>query len=128
MKLTVLLMSRDQASALLLARPLGKNDLRLQTCESAQETIELMARGNYAAVILDFDLPGAGQVAKLARVAPMQSRPVIFAMLGAATDVADAYGAGANFVLYKPLAEEQVARSVRAARGFMPRDPRHGNP
>jgi|SRR5581483_3145871 len=124
MKLNALLMSRNQPTSQLVASVLGESQLRSETCDSAQEAIELMARGNYSAIVLDFDLPGAVQVAKLARLAPSQSRPVVFAMLGAASDVAEAYGAGANFVLYKPLAEEQVARSIRAARGFMRADRR----
>ncbi len=124
MKLNALLMSRSESSSRLLENVLGESDLRSQNCDCAQEAIELMARGRYSAVVLDFDLPGATQVAKLARLAPSHSRPVVFAMLGAATDIAEAYGSGANFVLYKPLVQEQVARSVRAARGFMHQDRR----
>lgn len=93
-------------------------------CSSAQEAIELLAGGKYSAVVLDFDLPGAAQVAKLARVAPANRRPVVFAMIGALTDIGGTFQAGANFVLYKPLVYEQMARSVRAAHGFMLEDRR----
>ncbi len=117
-------MSRSQPASQLLAGVLQDSNISSDRCDSAQEAIELLARGNYAALILDFDIPGAPQVAKLARLAPAQSRPVVFAMIGAGADVGGAYEAGANFVLYKPLAEDQVARSVRAARGFMRRDRR----
>ncbi len=124
MELKAVLMSRSQPARQFLADVLKDCNISQDSCDSAQEAIELMARGNYAALILDFDIPGAAQVAKLARMAPAQSRPVIFAMLGAGIDVGGAYEAGANFVLYKPLAEEQVLRSVRAARGFMRKDRR----
>jgi hypothetical protein len=45
-------------------------------------------------------------------------------MIGAATDIAGTYQAGANFVLYKPLELDQISRSLRAARGFMGEDRR----
>jgi CheY-like chemotaxis protein len=124
MELTAVLMSRSHPSLQLLAAVLQDSKIAADRCDSAQEAIELMARGNYSALILDFDIPGAAQVAKLARLAPARSRPVVFAMIGAGTDVGGAYEAGANFVLYKPLAPDQVIRSVRAARGFMRQDRR----
>jgi CheY-like chemotaxis protein len=124
MALKAVLMSRSQPSCQLVAGILQDSNISPVACDSAQEAIELMARGNYAALVLDFDIPGAAQVAKLARLAPAESRPVVFAMIGAGTDVGGTFEAGANFVLYKPLVEEQVLRSVRAARGFMRKDRR----
>ena len=124
MKLKALLVCRGQQAARLLAGELNRIDAAVECCPSAQEAVELMARGSYSALVLDFDLPGAAQVAKLARVAPAHRRPVVFAMLGASTDIGESYQAGANFVLYKPLVPAQVARSLRAARGFMRKDRR----
>jgi CheY-like chemotaxis protein len=124
MKLKALLMCRSQQSVLLLGRALDELGITQERCESAQEAIELLAKGSYSALVLDFDLPGGIQVAKLARLAPVHSRPVVFAMIGASTDIASTYQAGANFVLYKPLALDQIARSLRAARGFMGEDRR----
>jgi PilZ domain len=119
MKLRALLMTRHGQPLRPLTAALDEVRIAQEHCASAQEAIELLARGKYAAIVLDFDLPGAPQVAKLARVAPAHRRPVVFAMIGALTDIGGTYQAGANFVLYKPLIYEQVARSVRAAHGFM---------
>jgi CheY-like chemotaxis protein len=124
MKFRALLVCRSQQAVRLLVGELERIGATAECCVSAQEAVELLARGSYAALVLDFDLPGAAQVAKLARVAPAHRRPVIFAMLGASTDIGETYQAGANFVLYKPLVSEQVARSLRAARGFLRRDRR----
>jgi CheY-like chemotaxis protein len=124
MKFKALLVCRSQQAVRLLACELDRVDAEVESCPSAQEAVELLARGSYSALVLDFDLPGAAQVAKLARVAPAHRRPVVFAMLGASTDIGETYQAGANFVLYKPLVPAQVARSLRAARGFMRRDRR----
>lgn len=119
MKLKALLVCRAGQPLRPLTTALDEVGIAQDHCSSAQEAIELLARGKYSAVVLDFDLPGAAQVAKLARVAPANRRPVVFAMIGALTDIAGTYQAGANFVCYKPLVYEQVARSVRAAHGFM---------
>ena len=119
MKLKALLMCRPGQPLRPLAAALDEVRITPDHCSSAQEAIELLARGKYSAILLDFDLPGAAQVAKLARVAPANRRPVVFAMIGALTDIGQTYQAGANFVLYKPLVYEQVARSMRAAHGFM---------
>jgi CheY-like chemotaxis protein len=124
MKPKALMMCRSPQAIRLVARVLDELGIFHDCCLSAQEAIELLAKGNYSALVLDFDLPGGAQVAKLARLAPSQSRPVVFAMIGAATDIAGTYQAGANFVLYKPLELDQISRSLRAARGFMGEDRR----
>lgn len=124
MKVQALTLCRHHQSRQWLAKALAEFEIRQQCCPSAQEALELMARGTYSALLLDFDIPGALQLAKLARLGPLDQRPVVFAMIGASTDIGSTFQAGANFVLYKPLESEQVNRSLRAARGFMQRERR----
>jgi CheY-like chemotaxis protein len=124
MKLNALTLCRHQDCIRQIAGALEDFDIRQQCCDSAQEGLELLARGNYSALLLDFDVPGAAQLTKLARLGPLDRRPVVFAMIGASTDIGGTFQAGANFVLYKPLATEQLTRSIRAARGFMQADRR----
>jgi CheY-like chemotaxis protein len=124
MKLNALLMGRGQDSLRVLAGALEELGIDEEVCGSAEEALELMALGHYSALVVDFSLPGASQVAHMARLAPAQRRPVVFAMIDARTDIAGAFQAGANFVLYKPMVEEQVLRSLRAGRAFMMPDRR----
>jgi len=63
----------------------------------------------------------------MARLAPAQRRPVVFAVISELTDVGSVFQAGANFVLYKPLVREQVLRSLRAGRAFMQPDRRRSS-
>jgi len=93
-------------------------------CTSGPQAMELLALGHYSALVVDFDLSGAAQVVKMARLSPARRRPVVFAMIDAMTDIGSTLQAGANFVLYKPLLMEQVARSLRAGRAFMVPDRR----
>jgi CheY-like chemotaxis protein len=125
MGLNALLMCRDQQSARLLANALDTLDIEHETCASASEAMERLAHGYYGALVLDFDLPNASLLVRMARSAPAQRRPVVFAMIGALTEIAGTLQAGANFAIYKPLVSEQVLRSLRAGKAFMRADRRH---
>jgi hypothetical protein len=127
MKRNALLVSQDRPSLRLLAALLDVLQIEQQTCLSSSEAVELLVHGHYSALVLDFDLPGAGQVARMAHMASPQRRSVVFAMVSAFTPVGGAFQSGVNFVLYKPLAYEQVARSLRAGQGFMKPNPRHSS-
>lgn len=124
MKLNALLMCRDQESLRMLVGALDELAIDEEVCVSEEDAMELLALGRYSAIVVDFDLPGAAQVARMARLAPSARRPVIFVLIDAVTDVASAFQAGANFVLYKPLVWDQLQRSLRAGRAFMQPDRR----
>jgi hypothetical protein len=125
MRLNALLVSQDRPSLRVLTALLDVLQIEYQTCLSSGDAVEFLVKGHHSALVLDFDLPGAGQVARMARMASLQRRPVLFAMVGPFTPVGGAFQSGVNFVLYKPLVFEQVARSLRAGQGFMKPNPRH---
>jgi DNA-binding NarL/FixJ family response regulator len=129
MSLNALLVCREPQSLRVLAAVLDRLEIEQEVCVSAPQALELLAQRFYSTLVVDFDLPTAAQLVRLARMAPPQRRPVVFAMIGALTDVGATYQSGANFVLYKPLLVSQVLRSLRAGRGFMQpdrrRSPRH---
>jgi CheY-like chemotaxis protein len=119
MKLNALLMCREHESLRMLVGALEELEIDEEVCVSEPGAMELLALGHYSALVVDFDLPGAAQVARMARLAPAQRRPVVFALIDALTDVGSTFQAGANFVLYKPLVRDQMLRSLRAGRAFM---------
>ncbi len=124
MKLNALLMCRQHESLSVVLNTLEDLSIDGEMCSSEADAMELLALGYYSALIVDFDLPGASQVVHMARLVPAQRRPVVFAMIGARTDIGATFQAGANFVLYKPLVFEQVSHSMRAGRAFMRPDRR----
>jgi CheY-like chemotaxis protein len=124
MKLNALLMCRQLDSLGILVGALDKYQVDPEACVNAPEAMELLAENFYSTLIVDFDLPGAATVARMARLAPPQRRPVVFAVIDRHTDIASAYKAGANFILYKPLKTEQVVRTLRVGRVFMQADRR----
>jgi hypothetical protein len=127
MKLTALLVSRDRPSLRVLTALLDVLQIEHQTCYSSADAVESLVRGHHSALILDFDLVGAGQVARMAPMATPRRKPAVYAMVSAFTPVGGAFQSGVNFVLYKPLIYEQVARSLHAGQRLMRPNPRHSH-
>jgi CheY-like chemotaxis protein len=124
MGINALVMSRSNGAVKVLVATFAELGIEYKVSASVSETLEILATEYHSALILDFDLPDAACVAKMARSLPEKRRPVLFGMIGAATSVGSAFQAGANFVLYKALDPQQVLHSFRAARGFMRGDRR----
>jgi DNA-binding response OmpR family regulator len=124
MKLNALLMCREPQSARVLAAALEQLKIEQEICGSTAEALELLAQGHYSALVADFDVALAAQLVRLARMAPSQRRPVVFGLIGALTNVSDAFQSGSNFVFYKPLVVSQVLRTLRQGRIFMRPDRR----
>ena len=66
MKLNALLVSRDRPSLRMLVALLDVLQIEHQICHSSAAAVELLVKGHHSALVLDFDLPGAGQVARTA--------------------------------------------------------------
>jgi DNA-binding response OmpR family regulator len=124
MGINALVMSRSNGAVKVLVATFAELGIEYKVSASVPETLEILSTEHHSALILDFDLPDAACVAKMARSLPGKRRPVLFGMIGAATSVGTAFEAGANFVLYKALEPQQVLHSFRAARGFMRGDRR----
>ena len=124
MKHNALEMSRDQPSLRVLTAVLDVLEIEHQSCVASVEAVELLVHGHHSAVVLDFDLPGAGLVARMARMASPHRRPVVFGLVSAFTAVGGEFQSEVNFVLYKPMVCEQVMRSVRAGQKLMKANPR----
>lgn len=124
MGINALVMSRSNGAVKVLVAAFAELGIEYKVSASAPETLEILATEHHSALIIDFDLPDAACVARMARSLPEKRRPVLFGMIGAATPVGSAFQAGANFVLYKALESQQVLHSFRAARGFMRGDRR----
>lgn len=127
MKHNALVMSRSTGAVKLLVAAFAELGMEYRISLSPSETVDLVAAGRYSALVLDFDLPNAVQVARTVRMMPGKNRPVLFGMIGSGTSIAGVFQAGGNFVLYKPLDILQVLHSFRAAEGFMNRDRRRAS-
>ncbi len=124
MAFNALLMCREEKHLRVLGKALDEVGMEQEVCLSAPEALDLTVQRHYSALVIDFDLPGAATVARMARLAPARRRPVIFGMIGVLTEISETFQAGANFIIYKPLGAGQIVRCLRAGRGFMRPDRR----
>jgi CheY-like chemotaxis protein len=127
MRLNALVLVREPHSLRVLGPAFEQMGIEADICLSVADALELLALKHYSALLVDFDLPSAEHVVRMARFRPLQRRPVAFVMIGAQTDIGSAFRSGANFILYKPVVLGQVFRSFRAAEGFMKPDRRRSS-
>ena len=124
MSLQALVISADSDCVSLMRRVF--ETVRIQSDSAgAERARELLAKRRFDAVVVDCDdLPNGAEALKNIRHTPSNKRSLIFAIVHGKTTVREAYDAGANFVLDKPLDFDAVVRSFRAAHGIMMRERR----
>ncbi len=124
MKPKILFVAAKPTCISVLEQAAAQTQLSTDYCDTAQHAVERLGQRCYSALVLDLDHPGMKSAIEMTHLLPATERPVVFAMVSPRMPVATAYEYGANFVLYKPLQLEQILRSIRAARGFMPSERR----
>jgi CheY-like chemotaxis protein len=124
MKLNALLIVQDPSSLLCLGTVLAKLGIETETCPSCALALQRVMTLRYSAVVLDFDQPGAAQVAQMVQLACSERPPLMAALVTQLGPVSGAFQSGIKFVLYKPLKTREVAQSMWDAKQFMRRDRR----
>ena len=117
-----LLVSKDEAVAATLTPVLSGFGVGAQSC-SYSEALCRVAEQKYDAVIIDFDDPhSAALVLQTTEQASAGNAAITIALLSDKTKVRNVFGAGANFVLYKPISAEQAQATLRAATALIKRE------
>ncbi len=119
-----LLVCKDDQASDVLTPVLAGFGLGVQCCGYPDALCRLTEQ-KFDAVIVDYDDPhSAALVLQNAYQAAAGHSPVTVALLADKTKVRHVFGAGANFVLYKPISQEQAETSLRAATALMKRERR----
>jgi len=116
---------QDAASLQTLKTILAQMEIDPVACHSQQETMEQILSKQCAALVVDFDSPGAAEIAKLASLLEPSQRPAVMAMAGAWPGSGQAFQSGANRILYKPLDPLQVRDAFEIAGKAARRDARN---
>ena len=66
MALNALLMCREEQALRVVGKALDQVEMGTEVCLSAPEALDLTVLRHYSALVLDFDLPGAATVARMA--------------------------------------------------------------
>ena len=124
MKFNALVLSRNTGDVKVLVSAFAELGIEYRISFSVSETMEILAQGHHSALVVDFDVPHALQLASMTRAMTVKHRPILFGMISAATPIAELFESGGNFALYKPLDMLQVLHSFRAGYAFMQQDRR----
>src|SRR5690242_17856201 len=119
-----LLVCKDEPTTDVLTPVLAGFGLGVQCCGYPDALCRLTEQ-KFDAVIVDYDDPhSAALVLQNAYQSSTPHKTVTVALLSDKTKVRHVFGAGANFVLYKPISQQQAEASLRAAMALMKRERR----
>jgi CheY-like chemotaxis protein/c-di-GMP-binding flagellar brake protein YcgR len=119
-----LLVSKDEEAAAVLTPVLSRCGVAVACC-GYPEALCRLAEQTFDSVIVDFDDPhSASLVLQNASRGSLGVKAVTVALLSDKTKVRNVFGAGANFILYKPISVEQAEASLRAATALIKRERR----
>jgi len=119
-----LLVCKDEQTTAVLTPVLAGFGLGVQCC-GYPDALCRLSEQKFDAVIVDYDDPhSAALVLQNAYQSSAPHKTVTVALLGDKTKVRHVFGAGANFVLYKPISQQQAEASLRATMALMKRERR----
>jgi CheY-like chemotaxis protein/c-di-GMP-binding flagellar brake protein YcgR len=125
MAFRALLVSQDDQAIESIAPVLSNFGLSVQCCGYA-DAIRLLKEQKFEAVLADFDDPqSASAIMNRLASGRMEYNAATIALLRERERVRSAFGAGANFVLYKPVTAEEAEATLRSAIALMLRERRN---
>jgi CheY-like chemotaxis protein len=127
MILQTLLVSKDDLTAETLIRVLAQFGVAVDRSNAADVAVTRLAEERFDQVIVDFDDPeAASSVLEACRrlAGPDHNPPVTVALLNDTSQIRSILGAGAHFILIKPVAPEQAQNTLRAAAALLKRERR----
>jgi len=115
MRQSAAVLCRDNSSLKTLQSSLGDLGIELLSCKSGQEALEQVLAGRCSTLIVDFDLPGAEEVIRMAALLPPTQKPALLAVASRAwPGTGQAFHSGANRILYRPLDSELLKDALKA--------------
>ena len=125
MTLQALLVSKDDDAAETLSRVLAAFGVAVERSSDAEVAATRLGVQKFDEIIVDFDEPQAAlHVLQNVRQVASGTSVVTVALIADESHVRQTFGAGANFVLIKPVSAEQATASLRAATALLKRERR----
>ncbi len=127
MILQALLVTKDEPTAETLIQVLSQFGVAVDRSNAADVAVARLAEEQFDQVIVDFDDPEAASLLLEAcrhLVGPARKPPVTVALLHDASQIRSILGAGAHFILTKPVSPEQALTTLRAATALLKRERR----
>lgn len=120
-----LLVLTDDSTVERLRQILAEFQVESEYCSESHVANQKLAERRYDAVIVDLeDQSAAASILEQVRQSQLSKNAVTISLLADKSLVRRAFGMGANFILYKPVAEEPTRASLRAAIALLKRERR----
>jgi ActR/RegA family two-component response regulator len=120
-----LLISNDVATIKQLSESMQQLAISPEVCVEVPAALVLLNRRKFDAVVVDFQIRGqANAVLEQVRRSPSNRTAVIFTVSDSDAESVDAFKAGSNFVLRRPLALTSIGQSLKVAYGMILRERR----
>ena len=117
MRQSAAILCHDKRSLQTLQSTLDELGNDLLSCHSGQQALELVMNGRASTLIVDFDLPGAEEVIRMAALLPPSQKPALLAVASRAwPGTGQAFQSGASRILYRPFQAEQLKEALKAER------------
>jgi CheY-like chemotaxis protein len=117
MRQSAAVLCRDNPSLRTLQASLQELGIESLSCKSGQEALEQVLAGACSTLIVDFDLPGAEEVIRMAALLPPAQKPALLAVASRAwPGTGQAFHSGANRILYRPLDPEQLKDALKSGK------------
>lgn len=106
----------DETSLRALKSVLGDLKIEFVACSSGEKALESVLDGRCSTLIVDFDLPGAEEVIRMAALLPPTQKPALLAVASRAwPGTGAAFQSGANRILYRPLDAKQMKDALQSS-------------
>jgi FixJ family two-component response regulator len=117
MRQSAAVLCHDKRSLQTLGVTLEELGMELVTCPSQQQALETVVNGRCSILIVDFDLPGAQEVIRMAALLPPAQKPALLAVASRAwPGTGAAFQSGASRILYRPLEREELKDALKTGR------------
>ena len=117
MRHSAAVLCQDKRSLQTLQSTLHELGIDQVCCLSGQEALELVMAGRCSTLIVDFDLPGAEEIIRMAALLPPGQKPSLLAVASRAwPGTGQAFQSGASRILYRPLDAEQLKEALKTER------------
>ncbi len=124
MELVSLIYSRDERAIKILGLLLSELEIKTEHAGTLELAQECLARQKYDGVFAECETKDGAALLRSVRKSKHNRRSIVFALSATELKMSAAFELGAHFVLQKPLAVEQVKRTLKAAHGLMMREQR----
>jgi CheY-like chemotaxis protein len=124
MMLQALLVSKDDDAAEILSRVLAGFSVAVERSSDPEVAISRLGEEKFDAVIVDFADSGAATVLASARRPGPWSGAVTLAVINDRASIRNTFGAGANFVLTRPISPGQALATLKSVTALLKRERR----